>query len=61
MKYLLKIAFLSIVILPILLVEGIVSLWEFDTKRVKQTKRMYTDAVKSNWRKVTGKPQHSRF
>lgn len=61
MKYLLKIALLSVVIIPIFILEGVVSLWEFDASRMKQTKRMYKDAVKSNWRKMMGKPAHSRF
>ena len=61
MKYLVKIILMTIVIIPVLLVDALRALWDYNTTVLKQSWSMYTGAVKSNWNKLCGIKRPTRF
>jgi len=61
MKYLFKIIMMTLVIIPVLLIEAMRSLWDYNTTGFKQCKSMYTSGVKHNWAKLFGKNRPIRF
>jgi len=61
MKYILQILLMTIVIIPVLLVDCFRALWDFDIAVLKQSRDMYTRAVQSNWNKLRGVKRPTRF
>lgn len=61
MKYLVKIILMTLVIIPVLLVDALRALWDYNTTAVKQSWSMYTNAVTSNWNKLRGVKRPTRF
>lgn len=61
MKYLVKIILMTLVIIPVLLVDALRALWDYNTTVLKQSWSMYTGAVKSNWNKLRGVERPIRF
>ena len=61
MKYLVKIILMTIVIIPVLLVDSLRALWDYNTTVLKQSWSMYTGAVTSNWNKLCGIKRPTRF
>ena len=54
MKYLLQILLMSLLIIPILIIDGARGLWDFNFKKFHESRRMYTDACKYNYCKAFG-------
>lgn len=61
MKYILQILLTTIVIIPILLIDAIKALWNFKPGPVKDSWKMYTRALQSNWNKLRGVERPIRF
>jgi hypothetical protein len=58
MKYLLKIIFFSVMLIPFMIWEFLVSVWVFDTTKVKELWDAYSDGVELNYRRAF--PRRSR-
>ena len=61
MKYLLKIILMTLVIIPVLLIDSLRALWDLNTTAVKQSYNMYTNALKVNWYKLRGIQRPVKF
>jgi len=61
MKYLLKMIIMTIVIIPMLLIDSVRALWDLNTTAVKQSYTMYTNALKVNWYKLRGIQRPVKF
>lgn len=61
MKYLLKIAGLSLLIIPFMTWELLVAFWTFRTDSLKQLCYDYADTIGSNYRKAFPRKSKSRF
>lgn len=61
MKYLVKIILMTIVIIPVLLIDSVRALWDLNTTAVKQSYTMYTNALKVNWYKLRGIQRPVKF
>ena len=54
MKYLLQILIMSLLIIPILIIDGARGLWNFNFKKFNESRRMYANACKYNYCKAFG-------
>ena len=61
MKYIVTIILMTLVIIPVLLMDSLLCLWHFDLNPLKISTSMYTNAIKRNWYKLRGVKRPTRF
>jgi len=52
---------MTIVIIPLLLIDSVRALWDLNTTAIKQSYTMYTNALKVNWYKLRGIQRPVKF
>ena len=61
MKYIVTIILMTLVIVPVLVMDSLLCLWHFNLNPLKTSTSMYTNAVKRNWYKLCGIKRPTRF